>query len=299
MKLRIPKLDYSLLIFLFFLFIGYLEASFVGIPAGFFFWAISSVLLPISLIPFGGYFIYKSLTAPFLQNIAKFLSVSTLIEKTWIFFEAQAMLYCGLTSVGVVIAIILFLLYRRRRKTARACELFGLWDKMKDLVTLLDWKNIKDFMKELQGKLEELKGKINKELIGSSMFWLGIGIASHDFWWECDEWTVDAERPTHGAYIGLGLATAGINIIETSPIKNLLYYLGLGSCYLGFNLLAFLPKGPSRWIAHIFWWIGISLMSWNWYNLVGKELFKSKEVESVNNLKEVINNIYSKYPRDR
>lgn len=296
MKLKIPKLDYALLVFLFFLFIGYLEAGFAGIPAGFFFWAINSVLLPISLIPFGGYFIYKALSAPFLSNIAKFLPVNTLTEKAWIFFETQALLYCGLTSVGVVIAILLLLFYRSRRKKVREYKLFGLWNKVKELVTHLDWKNIKDFMKEFQEKLEELREKVDGKLIGSSIFWLGIGVASHDFWWECDEWIIDTERPTHGAYIGLGLATAGISIIETSPIKNLLHYLGLGSCYLGFNLLAFLPKGPSRWVAHIFWWIGVSLMSWNWYRLVGKEVYESKKVE-VGNLKEVINDVCSKYPR--
>ena len=92
------------------------------------------------------------------------------------------------------------------------------------------------------------------------------------------------------------LATAGINIIETSLVGNWLHYLGLGLCYLGFNLLAFLPRGPSRWISHFFWWVGTSLMTYNWYRLLRGTLFRTEDVER---LEEMIKSVTRKYPRKR
>jgi len=293
------KLDYSLLILLLFLMLGFLEAGPLGIPAGFLFWAINSLLLPISLVPFLGYWFYKLLTNPFINNLSKFLPLSTLIEKTWIFFGMQALIYCSLTSILTFIGIVLLIWYWRKRKRAKESKIYDIGLKLKDLVQLLDWKDIKELLKELKKKLEELRGKVDKELIGSCLFWLGLGISSHDFWWECEELKVDSQRPTHGVYIGLGLATTGISFIETSLMKNWLHYLGLGACYLGFNLLNFLPKGPSRWVSHIFWWAGISLMTYNWYGLIGKTLFKVKELKGIEELEEVIESVSRKYPRKR
>jgi len=287
------KLDYSTLILIFFLFLGYLEASFPGIIAGFLLWGIGSLFLPFTTIPYFGYLIFHFTSSPILDNLSKFLTITTLREKYWLFFQGVGLGLNICVSVLVTILIILAIYYFKKRKNLRELELYSEWERLKEFIKTLNWKEIKKVMKNLLEKLKELKG-VNSKLVGSSIFFLGLGIASHDFWWECEEWKVDTERPTHGVYIGLGLTTTGIQIIESSLKKNWLHYLGLASCYLGFNLLVFLPRGPSRWISHVFWWLGTCLMGYNWFKLVGKELLESNKSKEIEEIKGVIESVWAR-----
>jgi len=233
-----------------------------------------------------------------LDNLSKFLTITTLREKYWLFYQSIGLGLNAGVSVLVTILIILAIYYFKKRKNLRELELYSEWKRLKEFIGTLNWKEIKKVMKDILEKLKDLKD-VNSKLVGSSIFFLGLGIASHDFWWECEEWKVDTERPTHGIYIGLGLSTTGIQIIEPSLRKNWLHYLGLASCYLAFNLLAFLPRGPSRWISHVFWWLGISIMSYNWFKLVEKELKELKGKEEIEKIKGVMKSVWSRNPRKR
>lgn len=281
-----------LILFLFML-IGYLEAGFVGVFAGFLFWAVCNLFQLVGLVPFIGYFLFQWLIEPFTTNICKFLHLPVLMEKLWLFYGVVALIYCMLTSIATVIIVSLAIYYWKKRRNISESLIFEEnLKEFEEFIKMLDWKNIKLLINEIQLKLKELEKKVNKKLIGSVLYWLGIGVASHDFWWECEEYKVDSERPTHGVYVGLGLATTGANVIESGFFNNLIHYLGLGLTIIAFNLLSFLPKGPSRWTAHIFWWSGVTLMTYNWYIKMKTEIVaESQSQKEYETIMEMINNV--------
>lgn len=279
MKLKL-KFSLPLILLLFFMFLGYLETGILGIFAGLIAYGISSVTLPLSLIPFVGFFLWYASTFGLLDNISLFLHIPILREKVLWIFGLQAGIFCSLTSILTLIAIYLIWKYLLHRKETKVSSLRNLIDYFKDIV-----KNIpKEKWNELIHKIKELIGKIDKDIVGSALFWLGIGIASHDFHWESEEREVDTERPTHGTYFGLSLASTGIQLMQPDCLKNLLFYFGVGLCYLGFNLLSIIPKGFSRLIAHVFWWSGTSLMIYHWYSLIKDKLFKEDEIKQIESL---------------
>jgi hypothetical protein len=273
--MRTPKLDFKRVLFLLFLFLGFLEAGLTGLVAGFFFWAVPSVLLTLSLIPFAGYFIYDAFKTPLLDNIKHFIPDTVLTEKVAMFFDLQAIIYCILTSALAVAAIVLVIFFWKRRQKKKAVALE--FQSLKETTLAMGWKDLEDLVNKLKDKL---KG-VNPHLAGSVLFWLGIGVASHDFYWEANEWQVNTKRPTHGVYLGLGLATTGTTIIEPSVVKNAFFYLGEALCLIGFWTLSLLPRGVSRWISHFFWWSGTGLMIWNWYIHVKPELINDTEKAKV------------------
>lgn len=275
MKLK-ELLNFSTIFLLLFLFLGYLEAGPLGIPTGFLFWAINSLLMPFSLIPFAGFFIYKLTSDCLLSNIAKFIPVPTLFEKAWLVFGIQALLYNITSSIVLLAVVLLFLYYWRKHKQTRLRELGSTFEIFYKELLSLNWSNLRTLLSKLFTRLKEAVGNLDKDLIGSCLFWLGLGVASHDFYWETHEEKVHVERMTHGVFIGLGIASTGINLIETNLFRNSFFYLGQGSCYLGFYTLSFLPKGPSRLVSHFFWWAGISLMIYNWYKLMEDKLLKGE-----------------------
>ncbi|MGB9855835.1 MAG: hypothetical protein ACPLKS_04775 [Caldisericum exile] len=293
MKFKIPKLSFSSMILFLFMIIGYLESGWIGVFAGFLFWSVCNLLLPVSLVPFAGFFLYQWLTNPFFSNVTKFLSLGVLLEKCWLLYGVMAIIYCVLTSVLTVIGVAAGVYYWRNKQVKRMVLTENL-KEFSDFVKLLNWRDIKELVNTVQLKLNELKQKVNMKIIGSVLYWLGIGVASHDFWWECEEYQVDAERPTHGMYLGLNLASVGISLVESNVFSNLIHYLGYGFCFLAFNLLTILPRGPSRWIAHFFWWAGVGLMSFNWYQKMRGYIFKSESLTGEKEVLEVLKTVRQK-----
>jgi len=235
------KLSLWLLFAIFFVFLGFLEASILGGIAGFIVWALANYTLPIALIPFVGYYLWKGLIDLVFSNFSKFLVLSSLQDKLFLIYGIPACLLTVLTSIITVLIVVYLIWYFWQRQKVKA--LSSNWARCKFLKSFAEKKvtslgELDDFIQNLIEKI----GQLDKKIVGSALFWLGVGIASHDFHWETSEWEVDVERPTHGAYLGLSLVTLGLDLIERSYLKKLWAYLGLGFCYLAFFLLSFIPK---------------------------------------------------------
>lgn len=271
-----PKISLWFIFLVFFVFLGFLEAGVYGAIAGFLVWAISNAVMPVALIPFFGFFIWKNMTDLIFYNLAKFFPTACIQEKMFWIYGVQAIIYTVITSI-VTVAIIVFIFWLwLEEKDDKIKLLFKrkLGTKKFDFILdIINFERLEDLIVELKGKI----GKLDNKVVGSALFWLGLGIASHDFHWETSEWEVDVERPTHGAYMGLSLATLGLDVIERSYFKKLWAYLGLGLCYLAFMLLSLIPKGTGRIMNHVLWWTGASLMTYNWYLLVEDEIWNKQE----------------------
>lgn len=274
------------IILLFFLFLGFLEAGWQGAVAGAILYGIAITSILIALIPFVGIYFWYSGFMFLANNLGTYIPIPDLIYKiTWI-VGVIAGVICVTTSVLTVTLIILYWKYGRPKPKGVMGGILpsSIIDSIAklipaDLLKNLNFTSIQDFINKIIEQVTALWAKMNQKLIGSIIMFLGIGIASHDFFWESTiEKTVDSNRPTHGAYEGLQLITIGLQILVADKsfgdqVKScLLGYLGIGMCYLGFFLMQFIPKGISRVINHFFWWSGISLIIYNWYKIMGTDI---------------------------
>ena len=261
------KLSIQLVLAMFFVTLGYLEAGPIGIVTGFIAYAWSSVLINFGLIPFIGAFLWWFLTNELLKNLQHYVIMDDVIKKvTWI-YGTQVTFFCILTSIATILIIYLILkLWKYRRKLLEL--------KHKLTVSPLDnWSEA-----EIQVKANELSElRKNRKLVGSVIFFFGLGVANHDFTIELKESKVNPIRP-HGVTVGLGIATLGINIIEPSFWKKFHFYVGLLTAYVAFYSLSILPKGL-RFISSVLWAIGNYLMVYNWYLLIKDEVFSDKEIQ--------------------
>jgi len=275
------------------MFVGYVQASWVGAVAGLIIPLLSFALLPISLIPFAGFPLYMYINSYFLNNILSQVAIGDLALKINIIFGVLSCLICvGSSALSMILAFIIIKIGSLKLNFNFLKNLSSVQIPNLQQATLPSFKEVISGKADLNGIIDqvidflfELWKKLDKQLVGSITFWFGLGIASHDFWWESAEANVNATRPTQGSYLGLEVALTGINVIiwELSLAdkikKCLLFYIGLGSCFLGFILTGIIPKGLSRIVCHVFWWSGIVLMVYNWFNLV-KDKIGVKEVKS-------------------
>jgi len=188
-----------LLFAVFFVFLGFLEASILGGISGFIIWALANFTLPIALIPFVGYFLWKGLLDLVFSNLSRFLVLSSLQDKLFLIYGVPACLLTILTSIMTVLIIVYLIWYFWQRRNVKA--LSSNWTHCKYLKSLAEQKvmsldKLDDFIQNLIKKI----GQLDKKIVGSALFWLGVGIASHDFHWETSEWEVDVERPTFLSY---------------------------------------------------------------------------------------------------
>lgn len=264
---------FPIVFLLFFIFLGYLEAGWMGAIAGLVFPLLASYLLPLALVPIVGIVLWWLVTNFLLSNILHYIPVFHLFTKVMLFYLVWAVLI----NIAITIVTIIVLWLIKRFINREEVEQLGItWDDIRRVIELLKagkWKEAIEL-------IYELIKKIDLKLIGTALFWLGIGIASHDFWWEACEYEIDVERPTHGTWVGLQIASIGLRAlcIEDSffdRLKKMLYfYLGFAISALGFLSLSFLPKGAKRVISHILWWSGVTLMVYNWYILIRDHLWK-------------------------
>lgn len=257
-----------LVLAIFFMTLGYLEAGPIGIVVGLIAYLWASVLINFSLIPFLGALIWWYITIELLKNLQRYVLMDDIIQKIFLVFGFQAVFYCLLTSVATLLLICLIIKLWKNRK-----KFFEL--KRKFMIQPSDtWSEI-----EIKRKANELqKLNLNMKLVGSALFFLGLGIANHDFIVELKENKVNPFRP-HGISVGLALATFGVNLIEISLRKKLYFYIGLVVSYIAFWTLSILPKGL-RFISGVLWYLGNSLMVYNWYLLVKDELFNENEIQN-------------------
>lgn len=281
--MKIPRfISIFTTVILFFMFVGYIQASWVGAIAGLIIPLLSFALLPISLIPFAGLPLYLAVNTFFLNNISGFITISDLTFKMNLIFGALSTLICvGSSALSITLAFIIIKMGSLKLDFKNIVNISSFNMPDLQMVTLPSFRETISGKADLNGIIDqiidiifEIWDKIDKKLIGSVVFWFGLGIASHDFWWESSEYDTESLRPTQGTYTGLEMALAGVNVItwDLSLVdklkKSTLMYIGLGACFVGFILTGIIPKGISRIICHIFWWAGIILMVYNWALLV-------------------------------
>ena len=267
---RKVKVSIPLLFLAFFILLGYLEATWTGAIAGGIMYGISTSILPLALIPFGGAIIW-------------YMSITHLNGLLFNFIDITV-LNTGIISVSLFISILLTLL-----TTLPIIGLVAFWyNKTRthslDLLSNFQWQdflkgiNLDELINKIMKIITDIWDKLDKDLVGSSIFWFGMGLAIHDFWWEQSEDQIDTMRPTHGCYTGLEIAMFGIGVMITGLNwtekikKTWKLYIGLVMAYIGFFILRYLPKGISRLLAQVIWWPSIALMVYNWYELVQHKL---------------------------
>jgi len=255
----------------FFVLLGYLEGSIPGLFAGIVLPTLAFFLLPLSLIPFIGAPIWYLANSFLVNNLLNYLPVYDLAYKVNVIGGIVAGLITAFTSILTIATIYL------ARRTFKKQELLPNLspDALKKVMKGNDLQSILD---NIIDTLMGIWDKIDKRLLGSVIFWFGLGLATHDFWWETSKADVDEKRPTHGAYFGLELAITGMDMINGNLSfkdkikKQFLFYIGCGSCFLGFMLTGILPKGFPRIISHVLWWSGVALMVYSWYELFKEDL---------------------------
>lgn len=275
------------IILVFFLLVGYLEGGWLGLVTGGILYGIALTSILVSLIPFFGTFIWWNSFMFFANNLNSFIPVSDLIYKiTWVVGIISGFI-CVTTSILTVLVVYFYFKFRKPNLTVTPISTSIdtiIQSFPTGILKGLNLSVLGDFVNKIIEQIVTLWKKLNQKLIGSILVFLGIGIASHDFWWESEVSGSGTSRPTHGAYEGLQISIVGMQIIVADlPLgeqirKCLLGYLGVGICYIGFFLMQFIPKGISRIVNHIFWWSGIALLVYNWYTLMEKDIVTRSKV---------------------
>lgn len=269
----------------FFMLLGYLEAGYLGLFAGMVLYGIAIITILISLVPFIGVYLWYNGYIFLANYLLMYIPIfNTIYLVTWVMMFI-AIVITILTSALVVTGIGLFLYYRKpKKKLSTGINVIdSLIQKIpSSFFKGIDVGNLTNIFNKIFEELSKIWDKIDQKIVGSALVFLGIGISSHDFWWENTEWNPETSRPTHGAYEGLQLSILGIQIIVSDkPLITqmklcLLSYLGVVLCYVGFFLMQFIPKGISRIVNHIFWWAGTALIIYNWYILIQPYINKEK-----------------------
>jgi hypothetical protein len=267
--------------------LGFLEADWTGLFAGLVLGNVAMFLLPISLIPYAGFPLWYLFTTWLFDKVGLFLPISSLSSVILLITGILASLIFALTTI-LSSAGIWFLVIKKRR-TLSIKQTLNVPDSIKTIIKnlpKLDFSitGIQDLINKIIDFIKAFIEKIDMNLITDVVFWLGLGIAVHDFWWESQEENVNATRPTHGVDIGLEMALFALDyqISMTTPNlferikKEIPLYAGFVSAEFGFLLTKILPKGFPRIICHFFWWTGIGLMVYNWYQENESEIFTKK-----------------------
>lgn len=274
------------LLFLFML-IGYLEASWTGMFAGLILGNVAMFFLPLSLVPFVGVPLWFIFSRWLFGVVELYLPISSLISIVMIITGILSILICSLATILSCVGI-WFLRFRKKKILTTKQN----WSIPKEIQSLIEKfpkidvtkvENIQDIVNQIIDFAKGFLDKIDMRLIMDVVFWFGLGLASHDFWWESQEANVDATRPTHGADIGLQMSIFALDYQISMTTLNLWdrikleipMYLGFVTAYFGFILTMILPKGFARIICHFFWWTGVGLMVWNWYEANKDRIFSN------------------------
>jgi hypothetical protein len=272
------------LLFLFML-IGYLEAKWTGMFAGLILGNVAMFFLPLSLIPFAGIPLWFMFTRWIFGVVGSYLPISSLTNVVMIIIGILSILICFLTTILSCVGV--WFLFFKKKKVLTAKQNWTIPKEVQILIEKLPKidvtkvGNIQDIVNQIIEFSKGFLDKIDMRLIMDVVFWFGLGIASHDFWWESQEANVDVTRPTHGANIGLQMAIFALDYQTSMTTPNLWdrikleipMYIGFVTAYFGFLLTKILPKGFPRIICHFFWWTGISLMVYNWYECNKTRIF--------------------------
>jgi len=267
----------------FFMFLGYLEAGILGMFAGIILYAFAVLSILTSLIPFLGAYLWWSDFRFLADNLGTFIHIPDLTYKINYIVGILSIVICVATSLLTVVAIIMFLRYWFGRKKLKAISANNVIDSLIHLIPadLIQGFNISDLnatITKIVDEIRKLWEKLNVKFVGSAAVFTGIGMASHDFFWESEVHEAGMSRPTHGAYIGLQISVAGMHtILSDRPLgeqvrRLVLCYLGVVICYVSFFSMQFIPRGISRIVNHFLWWSGIVLIVYNWYGLMGTEI---------------------------
>lgn len=289
-ELRKYVMTFPLALLFLFMIIGYFEAGWNGLFAGVVLGNVAMFFLPLSLVPFIGLPLWFLFNHWLFGVVGSYLPISSLSTVIMTIIGILSGLVCVLTSILTCIGLWYFFV-RKTSPTKYAklnipSEIQSLIKKLPNL-DISKIANVQDIINQIIDFVKGFLDKLNMPLIMSIVFWFGLGLASHDFWWESQEAEVNVTRPTHGAEIGLEMAVFALDYQLSMTTPNIFdrikreipLYLGFVTAYFGFLLTKIVPKGFVRVICHFFWWIGIGLMVWNWYEINHGRIFPStKEV---------------------
>lgn len=286
-SLRKYLMTFPLALLFLFMLIGFLEAGWTGLFAGLVLGNVSMFLLPLSLVPYAGFSLWYLFTTWLFDKVGLFLPISSLSSTVMVITGILAGLIFALTTVLVSAGI--WFLAIKKKKILTTKRTLDIPDSIKNIVKNipklnLNITNVQDLINQIIDFVKGFIDKVDMNLIMDVVFWFGLGIATHDFWWESQEENVDATRPTHGADIGLEMALFALDyqISMTTPNlfdrikKEIPLYAGFVSAQFGFLLTKILPKGFPRIISHFFWWTGVGLMAYNWYQENESKIFPKK-----------------------
>lgn len=274
------------ILFGFFMLLGYLEAGWLGLVAGIILYGIAITTILLALVPFCGAYLWYNGFMFLANNLNNYIAIPDLIFKiSWI-VAVIAIFITVSTSTLILVSGVLVWKYRKPKNKAIKGSVESISNPVDTLVQSLPSSvfqgltltGLQEIINKIIDAIMKLWEKINKKLVGSIIMFLGIGIASHDFWWECTEHSPSTNRPTHGAYEGLQMTLFGMQLLVIDKSLGeqiklcLLGYFGIGLCYIGFFLTQFIPKGISRLINHAFWWSGIGLIVYNWYTIMKDDI---------------------------
>lgn len=268
----------------FFMLIGFItnpSSPWVGMFAGAIEANLGAFLLPLSLIPFAGTPIWLALTT----HLFGIIGMGTLSNTILLLEGIISGIVCSLTSI--LSGVGLYFLLRKKKNILTVKRSLDIPQSIKDLIKLIPEidiskiVNVQDIINKIIEFVKSFIDRMDMNLIMDVVFWFGLGIACHDYWWESQKENVDADRPTHGADIGLEMALFALDyqISQTTPNlfdkikREIPLYLGFGTAYIGFLSTKILPKGFPRLISDFFWWTGIGLMVYNWYDVNQNRIF--------------------------
>lgn len=283
----------------FFMLLGYLEAGVLGVFAGLVLYGIAVLTIFTSLVPFAGFFIWQYDFNFLANNLGTYLPITDLSYKIIWLVGTISIVFCFITSALTVFGIgllIRYLINKRKKKITVGENIIDALVKLipANIMGVLKGINFNDLSSIIQkiiAEIETLWSKLNFKIIGSATVFTGIGIASHDFLWESEVHESGMSRPTHGAYIGLQIAIGGMHMtVSNFPMfeqirKCMLAYLGMVICYISFFTMQFIPRGIARVVNHFFWWVGIALIVYNWYNIMGTDIQNAYKVKMAKSLK--------------
>jgi hypothetical protein len=279
-----------LALLLFFMLVGFVtnpSAPWLGMFAGAIEANVGAFFLPLSLIPFAGTPIWLALTS----HLFGIIGMGTISSTVLLLEGTVSGIICGLTSV--LSGVGLYYLFRKKKKVLSTKRTFDIPEQYKNIIKSIPqidiskMMNVQDIINQIIDLVKGFIDKLDMNLVMDIVFWFGLGIATHDFWWEDQKENVDATRPTHGADIGLEMALFALDyqISQTTPNffdkikKEIPLYLGFVTAYIGFLSTKILPKGFPRLISNFFWWTGISLMVYNWYEVNKDKIFPPQSIE--------------------
>ena len=274
----------NIILLFFFLLLGYLEAGWLGAIAGGILYGIALTSILLSLIPFFGVWVWYDGFRFLADNLGSFIQVPDLIYKiSWVVGTISVGICIATSALTVAVVALIIRHWWISRKKVKQLSASTIIDSLiqllpSNLLSGFDINNLMGIVNKIAEEIGKLWSKLNTKFVGSAAVFTGIGIASHDFFWESEVHEAGMSRPTHGAYVGLQISVGGMHTILSDKSlseqisKLVLCYLGVVICYIGFFTMQFIPKGISRIVNHLLWWSGIALIVYNWYSIMGNDI---------------------------